>query len=263
MDNSSLTIAKTEFSSKGSNVEKLDLYEYDSLPTATSIRILKVISKYSDDKLKCSLRTVDLEESPQYQALSYTWGNPYAKGGPFQRHFDEVASKYVADVKIPIFCDNRVIYVQQNLYDFLKLFPTILGNVPACSRDDPTTALVMQCNEIWIDALCINQQSNPERSSQVQIMDLIYMRALHTIIWFGREDKYTELAAHSIRKIATYPRESFARSDVKPYRPQTAETYEKSGLEYTSIDEWNAIAALFLREWFSRVWIVQEACRLL
>lgn len=38
---------------------------------------------------------------------------------------------------------------------------------------------------IWIDAVCINQADDEERSSQVAIMDRIYYHASHLTVWLG------------------------------------------------------------------------------
>jgi hypothetical protein len=48
---------------------------YGALPTATSIRILEVLDSQPDD-IRCQMRIVDLEDEPDFAALSYTWGNP-------------------------------------------------------------------------------------------------------------------------------------------------------------------------------------------
>jgi len=50
-------------------------YEYSPLPTATSIRLLKLLPSPAD-QIRCELNTVDLEDDVKFDALSYTWGNP-------------------------------------------------------------------------------------------------------------------------------------------------------------------------------------------
>jgi hypothetical protein len=114
-------------------------------------------------------------------------------------------------------------------------------------------------NFIWIDALCINQEDFAERGAQVRIMDLIYQKALYTVIWFGREDQFTKGAVKTISKIAAYPRDVFVSSDIIPYRDQGPQVYEKSKLPYTTWIEWCSLAAFLKRQWFSRLWIVQES----
>lgn len=65
-------------------------YPYSPLPLRTSIRVLKVlpetlflgredfipIAEELKFPIRCHMRVVDLEEDPDYEALSYTWGDP-------------------------------------------------------------------------------------------------------------------------------------------------------------------------------------------
>jgi hypothetical protein len=50
-------------------------YKYDPLPTATSIRLLKLLHSPAG-QIRCELNTVDLDDDIKFDALSYTWGNP-------------------------------------------------------------------------------------------------------------------------------------------------------------------------------------------
>lgn len=43
----------------------------------------------------------------------------------------------------------------------------------------------LQMHYLWIDQLCIDQNSIVERNAQVAIMDLIYKNAYKTVIWLG------------------------------------------------------------------------------
>lgn len=57
------------------DADKLPANFYEALPTATSIRLLDVLDSQPDD-ISCRMRIVDLEDEPEFAALSYTWGNP-------------------------------------------------------------------------------------------------------------------------------------------------------------------------------------------
>jgi hypothetical protein len=51
--------------------------KYTHLPTATSIRLLDIAPAPSDSSsIVCSLRIVDLDGEPGFDALSYTWSSP-------------------------------------------------------------------------------------------------------------------------------------------------------------------------------------------
>ncbi|KAM6513796.1 hypothetical protein FALCPG4_015009 [Fusarium falciforme] len=45
-------------------------------------------------------------------------------------------------------------------------------------------------SNLWIDALCINQNDERERSQQVSMMDEIYSRASRVLIWLGSLGKF-------------------------------------------------------------------------
>src|ERR1700760_4241532 len=49
-------------------------YQYASLPSSHSIRILKVHPGSRDDPIKYSLIFADVYHAPEYVALSYVWG---------------------------------------------------------------------------------------------------------------------------------------------------------------------------------------------
>jgi hypothetical protein len=48
-------------------------FEYTPLPTATSIRLLRIGPEDEDGLLRCFLDTVDLNDEPLFNCLSYTW----------------------------------------------------------------------------------------------------------------------------------------------------------------------------------------------
>ncbi|KAK0642120.1 heterokaryon incompatibility protein-domain-containing protein [Cercophora newfieldiana] len=111
---------------------------------------------------------------------------------------------------------------------------------------------------IWIDALCIDQSNTSERGAQVSIMDRIYSSAAYVIIWLGEEDKHVDTALITISKIKSALRE-FVESDLVPYREHEPEEYARNSVPYISQEEWDSLAALLLRQWFRRVWVIQEA----
>jgi len=62
----------------GSTLSSLDPLEYQALPNPTSIRLLKIESCFDPQApICCSLIVADLNDSPKYDALSYTWGSPF------------------------------------------------------------------------------------------------------------------------------------------------------------------------------------------
>jgi hypothetical protein len=109
----------------------------------------------------------------------------------------------------------------------------------------------------WIDQVCINQEDLQERSSQVGIMDQIYQKSSFTIAWLGREDRYTKQAVSVLAKLSP-TMERFVNSDIMPYLNRGQDAYVKTGIPYISQKEWDSLASLFQRQYFRRVWVLQE-----
>lgn len=68
-------------------LDRLPPFNYPRLPSARSIRLLKIEdSNDTSDIICCSLVVVDLKKEPHYDALSYTWGNPFTESDPQVNH---------------------------------------------------------------------------------------------------------------------------------------------------------------------------------
>lgn len=80
---------------------------------------------------------------------------------------------------------------------------------------------------LWIDAVCINQADDDERSRQVAQMMTIYMKAHEVIVWLG--EKPSQLSLRTALSLA-----------------------EDSGARNNTIEELRQIP------WFQRVWVRQE-----
>jgi hypothetical protein len=102
------------------------------------------------------------DESDQrlnYDALSYSWDGQE----PTQS----------------ISCDGTALKVTRNAATALQHLRR---------RESPIT--------LWIDGICINQESAPEKNQQVAMMGDIYKSAIHVYIWLGTGDKEgTQLTA--------------------------------------------------------------------
>lgn len=182
------------------------------------------------DPISCSLLTWSIDDLPApFEALSYTWGD--AK----ERHW--------------ITIDGKAIDVTPNLLGALQQF-----------RQPDQDRLV------WVDAVCINQQDIPERGSQVLLMDLVYKRAARVLIWLGVAYSQSNLAFELIKKIAAVmdvDRKSHSEGNngggiYHKYIMQ--QDLVERGLPHHNDPAWLALDALFWRQWFLRVWVVQEVC---
>lgn len=113
--------------------------------------------------------------------------------------------------------------------------------------------------KVWIDALCISQDDIAERSATVMAMDQIYSHAKCVTVWLGREDMFGKLAIQCLSKL-WFPAAGnrLAQSDILPYQKNSIEAYKKAQIPQISDKEWIALAALYLRQNFRRLWCLQE-----
>lgn len=103
-----------------------------------------------------------------------------------------------------------------------------------------------RCRTMWIDAVCINQSEIPERGQQVRIMPEIYRNAKSVIVYLGEGTGSSDIAMSSIfsdlwKAAAKYEEDETTTSSI-------AVTTEESVHQ----------KPLLAREWFSRIWVLQE-----
>lgn len=94
---------------------------------------------------------------------------------------------------------------------------------------------------VWADAICMNQADDQEKNHQVRLMRKIYQGATMVVIWLGDDDDIACGGDSLLRLIDEISRDDNA---IPPPEDQ---------------DTWTAIARLFSRSWFTRVWCLQEA----
>ena len=56
-----------------------DIHQYATLSTHTSFRIFDLLPGADGDPISCVLRHVDWDDAPEYEAMSYAWGDPTAR----------------------------------------------------------------------------------------------------------------------------------------------------------------------------------------
>lgn len=238
------------------------VFEYSSLPSSRHIRLLELLpreeteqedlpSPFHDDEqiVRCTLKTISLDDDPAYDALSYTWGNPITV-----YHDEKEAKGQAAVFKDPkvISCNGKQLAVTVNLYDALLA----LRRLPAKGTYEKIGGRP-RTNYIWIDAICINQNDIAERNAQVQIMDQIYSKAQMTIVWLGRDDVFTRQAARVFQGLGKI---SLDKAPVMKLATQVmgSRNYEAFGLPKFDDGDWLAVYAFLHRTWFRRSWILQE-----
>jgi hypothetical protein len=101
---------------------------------------------------------------------------------------------------------------------------------------------------IWIDALCINQQNVIERNHQVEQMGRIYSEAQRVVAWLGESDARSALVFQLLGKIGT-------DSEWTKFSENSILDGDATAAGNTKL---SAIEMMFSREYWHRLWIVQE-----
>lgn len=112
----------------------------------------------------------DHENAPEYEALSYTWGTQ-----------DGSANIMVNDQSFP---------VTPNLLAALQQLRLNHGKNSESKR------------MLWIDAICINQSNNSEKSHQVMHMKDIYANTSNVLVWTGKAENLSDIAFDTIERFA-------------------------------------------------------------
>jgi hypothetical protein len=204
-------------------------YQYSPLLSATSIRIVELLPGTDEDVFQVSLDHKMLTDLPEYEALSYEWGEPVGTH--------------------PIYCGDKILKVTSNLLAALKRIRR------------PQEARLM-----WIDAICINQADLDERSQQVAIMRDIYQKAARVVLWLGEEINYTKDAVEIIPVLASLYDSLPSAENAEPLREDVCPINNPSEIEcgddllaLTQTPEWRGILDLMTeRTYFVRLWVLQE-----
>ena len=128
-------------------------------------------------------------------------------------------------------------------------------------------AAVMYPGLWWIDALCINQQDDDEKSQQVALMREIYSSAKQVLVNLGPIDDNTDLACNLILKLCELYQTKKLDLEGAVYQlsvpmaekyPFGDEKLRELGLPLKDAEDWLALAKFLSRPYFERVWVLQE-----
>ncbi|CBY00400.1 hypothetical protein IAQ61_011332 [Plenodomus lingam] len=150
-------------------VEEVDLLQYGSLDAdKKTVRLLEILPGRELEPISAELGIYDLDEKPEYIALSYMWDQ-----GDGKRHIE---------------CQGSKIEVTENLWQFLRQYRARMME----KQDQEMNP--SKPPRLWIDAISINQSDLKERSHQVSLMRDIYTSAESVIVWLGLAKGHDELA---------------------------------------------------------------------
>jgi len=231
----------------------------------TEIRLLTIEpSRSHEAPITCRLSHARLSDNPIYDALSYTWG------APGEADYMTVIALAPA---VPVTNSSPNQYEQlaqpQGLWQQKNREFKLHENASAAirrlrHRSNPAT--------VWIDAVCINQQDDREKESQIPLMRRIYEQANQVCIWLG---EMTELSILGV--------EDMQSRVGREYKPWTgfSTTFQKASVNLllpsgmlkngansvafmhstnlTNELVLGEVREILARPWWTRVWIMQEA----
>jgi hypothetical protein len=179
----------------------------------SQIRLLVLHPGEFEDPVFCQLNIYSLEEQPVYEALSYVWGD--------------------AATTLPIYVGSQRKRVETTIN-----LECALRHLRYQDRD----------RILWVDAICINQSDDSEKTHQVRMMRKIFAGAKRVLAWLGPETVDGQVAVQTLRRVAEDPNLHLKIDDPRDLsRPSIN---ENDGIKlYTWFHECH---------WWNRIWTVQE-----
>ncbi|KAF5011626.1 hypothetical protein FDECE_2289 [Fusarium decemcellulare] len=112
---------------------------------------------------------------------------------------------------------------------------------------------------LWVDAICINQNDDKEKSAQVLRMSSIFRDCSRVIAWLGPEDEDTTPAFSALAHIGAQVERTTNGFLCSSPDAEESGWYDSSVNIPFSDNIWLAIGRVAERHWFRRLWTAQEA----
>jgi len=221
-------------------------HKHTPLKNPEDIRVILLYPRFGFKKIYCSLLQGPHMQILIYEDISYNWGS--------------------ADTIEEILVDGCKKKVTKSVYEILASYSSLF--LPKL---------------LWIDALCIDQENDAEKSQQVPLMGKIYLNALFTTVFLGRSSLHDDQGAPS-RSLIPYRYDG-----IRPNNKNTQSHFEDARLtsdllrefhvlqevlrdpemeiykffEYLKLSkpkqrQWAAFLKMLQHPWFERVWVIQE-----
>jgi hypothetical protein len=177
------------------------------LTSGDEIRLLKILPGHGDQPIRAKICYRHLTENrrwhrrlfnqPPYKALSYTWGNPFDDDYAPEpwRMYESLSDRPVIDL------DGFPFTVTIGLSLALQKIRKRHGNVL-----------------LWVDAICIDQAHNEEKSWQIQKMRDIYQSASRVLVWLGPSSETSDVAMDTLTSGYRHMKRTFERKELGPYK---------------------------------------------
>lgn len=199
--------------------------------------LTKAIDMDEEAKMPISLRMVkaSLLEPPKFRALSYVWG-PSTQGRRITLQVPQKADlkgkstenvSAAGEFEEQETLESCEVEVTDNLFSALVHYRTM------SSADKPAY--------LWVDALCINQRDNGEKSWQVAMMRDVYKSARMVMAWLGPypEDPVRFRPGELVKTFAALSRDGLARFGREVCQPlSVVRTAESLGFAEEDVVGW-------------------------
>ncbi|KAI4640794.1 hypothetical protein J4E93_008386 [Alternaria ventricosa] len=192
---------------------------YEALPLSHGeIRVLKVALGSGDDIIKCKMKRISLRtwRVRTYETISYCWGAPRDPSTiELNGHLTKVPASSEAAVRRMRLSDR----------------PRVL----------------------WIDAICIDQSSTTERSTQVAFMGTVYSTAKHNLVYLGEDDdNMADRGMKALEVVADDMRAATADFTLvwETIRNENTGVIVSSNEPFSADVDFESLEALFNHHWF-------------
>ncbi|KAJ8068274.1 hypothetical protein OCU04_003841 [Sclerotinia nivalis] len=235
------TSLQTPPSLSTSRIRKMPLndsppFVYSSLDKdRQEIRLIKLCTPPKTPEpafIECCMKVVSLDDNIEYCALSYVWGDPTPTNMLIIKGDDGSYS----------------LGITTNLSEALK-------SLQASPYGTDTY--------FWIDAICINQKDDIEKSWQVARMKAIFGQAICVAAWLGVSTKEDEIFFPAALTYSEFLVGIWHR-DIQALEPEKLNEYVYSRKRQFAelhrddgIDE-KLFSSVARKSWFRRIWILQE-----
>lgn len=188
---------------------------------SSELRLLLLQPGEFHARICCSLSTRTLNHNPSYEALSYVWGDP-----------EPVTSISIQGIEV-------------------RITPNLAAALQHLRRPHTTRVL-------WVDALCIDQNSTEEKDTQVPFMLEIYKHADNVIAWLGSDGDDIQVAISWIEYYLlgepTSRSVCWSETEAKALHSKEAEQDKAMAVLRT----FRGCLKVFTNPYWNRMWTFQE-----
>ncbi|KAH8770786.1 heterokaryon incompatibility protein-domain-containing protein [Diaporthe sp. PMI_573] len=207
----------------------------------SQIRLLRVGPGLWGEPVSCTIHHVPLDERPNYIALSYTWGNP--------------------DDTVKILLNGKEHRITRSLFTALRQLRSLCS--AGRSLDDFTFCEGIY---VWADALCINQKDEHEKEREIPRMRDIYTLSSRVCVWLGEKEGCVDSTLF-LQELLDMEEYRLCCQDIHvqvvsmgfEHRVSLKRMIEDVFGDVFVEDTFSILCDLASRDWFRRVWVIQEA----